>query len=233
MTTRIAFLARVRREMAKTPGLFAAVPSRRPADPAGEAAAIRARAGADTEGLLARFAAEAEGVGAVVHRAGTAGDAGAIVLRLATARGARRVARWALDRLGPAAAAAARLDGAGLEVFEPRVPTDAASADLGLTTADLAVAETGSVVLASGPGKGRVVSLLPACHVAVLETSRLVGRLEEAGVVLEAWDTAEAGDRGANVVFVTGPSRTADIELTLTRGVHGPRELHVVFVDRA
>ena len=102
---------------------------------------------------------------------------------------------------------------------------------MGLTAADLAVAETGSLVLASGAGKGRAVSLLPACHVALFGPGQLVGTLEEAGVVLEAWHATDEGEAGANIVFVTGPSRTADIELTLTRGVHGPKEVHAVFID--
>jgi L-lactate dehydrogenase complex protein LldG len=136
-------------------------------------------------------------------------------------------------------AVAARLADAGLEVFEgaPEDPAGRAAlierlagADVGLTGADLAVAETGSLVLASGVGKARGVSLLPACHVALLGPDQLVGTLEDAGVVLEAWQATGAA-AGANIVFVTGPSRTADIELTLTRGVHGPREVHVVCVD--
>ncbi len=68
-----------------------------------------------------------------------------------------------------------------------------------------------------------------AIHVAVFGPEALVPGLDEAAVVLEAWHAA--GPAGANVVFITGPSRTADIELTLTRGVHGPKELHAVFVD--
>lgn len=50
-------------------------------------------------------------------------------------------------------------------------------------------------------------------------------------MVLESWPAAPPAETGANVVFITGPSRTADIELTVTRGVHGPKEVHAVFVD--
>jgi L-lactate dehydrogenase complex protein LldG len=104
----------------------------------------------------------------------------------------------------------------------------AAAAPVGLTGGDLLVAATGSVALRSGPGRPRAVSLLPPCHVAVVGLGRLVADLEAAGEALTGW---ARDPLGANVVLVTGPSRTADIELTLTRGVHGPREVHVVLLD--
>lgn len=239
MTTRAAFVDALRREMAKTAGLFPAAASARPADPVRAAAAIRARARVDAAALLDRFQAEAERVGTVVHRAATVERAGEIVVRLAAERAARRVVTWRRSGLGPVSAVAARLADAGVEVFEGTAGDAAAraaliqrlaGADMGLTGVDLAVAETGSLVLVSGAGKGRAVSLLPACHVALLGPDQLLGTLEEAGVVLESWEATGAG-AGANIVFVTGPSRTADIELTLTRGVHGPREVHAVCVD--
>jgi len=241
VTTRETFLARVREEMARTSGLFPAAPSLRPAAPLREAAAIRSRARRATEALLARFRVEAEQVGTVVHRAATAEEAAGVVRTLAAEREAHRVATWRRSRLGAASVVAARLAEAGLDVYDgapegaageerPAPVPRLAVTEVGLTAADLAVAETGSLVLASGVGKGRAVSLLPACHVALFGPDQLVETLEEAGVMLEAWH-AEPGSIGANVVFVTGPSRTADIELTLTRGVHGPREVHAVFVD--
>jgi L-lactate dehydrogenase complex protein LldG len=241
VTTRGAFLAKVRREMAGARGLFEAAPSERPADPRASVVAIREAAAARRDELLARFAVEAERVGAVVHQAPTAVDAADVMLGVARERGVRSVGTWARRWLGVAQASAERLAAGGLDVFEasPERVADPeratrrdrlAMAGLGLTTADLAVAETGSLVLASGTGKGRAVSLLPPCHVAVLGADRLIATLDEAGVVLEAWHADGTPGVGANVVFVTGPSRTADIELTLTRGVHGPREVHVVFV---
>ena len=242
MTTRAAFLEGIRREMARTPGLFPATPSPRPAAPLAEAAATRSRARRATEALLSRFRMEAEQVGTVVHRAATVDEASAIVRRLATEREARCVATWRRSRLGPVSAVATCLAEAGLDVYDGAPENGAgggrtapvarlAVTEIGLTGVDLAVAETGSLVLASGVGKGRAVSLLPPCHVALLGPDQLVESLEEAGVVLEAWSVAESGATGSNIVLVTGPSRTADIELTLTRGVHGPREVHAVFVD--
>jgi L-lactate dehydrogenase complex protein LldG len=99
------------------------------------------------------------------------------------------------------------------------------TAIMGVTGAHAALADTGSVVLVHGDGRARLVSLLPPVHVALVPVGCLHATLgalflAEPGLLREA----------ANVVVVTGPSRTADIEMTLTRGVHGPRIVHVVVV---
>ena len=73
--------------------------------------------------------------------------------------------------------------------------------------------------------EARLVSLLPPVHIAVVESPRLLSGLDE--FLLEV---PRPADHGASTVFITGPSRTADIEQILVRGVHGPGELHVVFV---
>ena len=108
----------------------------------------------------------------------------------------------------------------------------AARAEIGVTGVDFAIAETGTLVLVSGRGRPRSTSLLPATHVAVFGREKLVESLEQVGVMLEALHVDPARSMsGAVINFITGPSRTADIELTLTRGVHGPKEVHAVFVD--
>lgn len=91
---------------------------------------------------------------------------------------------------------------------------------VGLTGALAGVAETGSLLLASLPGQPMLVSLLPEVHLAILRASEICASLPE---VLQhpAVQAAPAS------VLITGPSRTADIEMTLTIGVHGPRQLHV------
>jgi L-lactate dehydrogenase complex protein LldG len=78
--------------------------------------------------------------------------------------------------------------------------------------------------------------LLPDVHVAVFGRDRLLETLEQVGIMLEALHvdpdhTMSGAMSGAMINFITGPSRTADIELTLTRGVHGPKEVHAVFVE--
>jgi L-lactate dehydrogenase complex protein LldG len=108
----------------------------------------------------------------------------------------------------------------------------AARAEIGVTGVDWALAETGTLVLVSGRGRPRSTSLLPATHVAVFGRDRLLESLEQVGIVLEALHADPARSMsGAVINFITGPSRTADIELTLTRGVHGPKEVHAIFVE--
>jgi L-lactate dehydrogenase complex protein LldG len=91
-------------------------------------------------------------------------------------------------------------------------------AEVGFTFADFAVAETGSVVIAAGAGRHRLASLASEIHVALIPATSIVATLEEA--------IARIGPRTS--VIITGPSRTADIEGVLVRGIHGPRELVVV-----
>jgi L-lactate dehydrogenase complex protein LldG len=113
---------------------------------------------------------------------------------------------------------------AGLTV-EPRA---ARPADLvGITTAFCAVAETGSLMLLSGPDTPTSVSLLPETHVVLLPVSRIVGRMED------AWALLRRGSRGLSraINFVSGPSRTADIEQTVTLGAHGPYRVLIVLTS--
>ncbi|MCI0547845.1 MAG: lactate utilization protein [Candidatus Rokubacteria bacterium] len=238
--TRTEFLARVRREMAKTPGLFPARPAARPDRPAEAAELIRREMAERWPAALERFREEFERVGGVLHRAPTREAAAQVVAGIAAERGMRRAVSWsaaALDLpLGPALAAGGVAlvpapDGAG-EAARLRHRADAAVAELGVTGADLALAETGTLVLMSGAGRPRSTSLLPETHVAVFDRTALVETLEQVGVILEALHVEpDRAATGAVVNFITGPSRTADIELTLTRGVHGPKYIHAVFAE--
>jgi len=97
-----------------------------------------------------------------------------------------------------------------------------ASCELGVTGASAALPETGTLVLTSSPEQPRVVSLLPRVHLALVRPSVLRADLHQ---VFE--ETRAAG----YMVLVTGPSRTADIELTLTLGVHGPKSLYVWLME--
>jgi L-lactate dehydrogenase complex protein LldG len=101
----------------------------------------------------------------------------------------------------------------------------AGGADIGLTTAEWAVAETGSLILTGGPGRGRTVALLPPTHVAVVPVERLLSTVPEA---IEKYAGAEG--LPANVCLHTGPSRSGDIEMSLTIGMHGPGDVRVVLV---
>lgn len=95
-----------------------------------------------------------------------------------------------------------------------------------LTGAFAAIAETGTLMLASGPDSPTTLNFLPDQHIVVLRAEEIVGAYED------GWDRLRvAGGMPRTVNFITGPSRTADIEQTLQVGIHGPRHLHIVLVD--
>ena len=100
-----------------------------------------------------------------------------------------------------------------------------ASAAFGITSADYALADTGTLVLFSSPEEARMVSLLPPVHVAVVPRGRILTGLDEL-----LTEVPLPADRSSSMLSITGPSRTADIEQILVRGVHGPGEIHVIVV---
>jgi len=101
----------------------------------------------------------------------------------------------------------------------------AASADLGITGAVAGVCSTGSVLVRATPDSPRVASLLPPTHVAILHEAALLPGFEELFAGMQEHLS------GANAaVLITGPSRTTDIELTLVRGVHGPKRMTALVV---
>ena len=105
-------------------------------------------------------------------------------------------------------------------------------ADVGISGANVAVADTGSLVLVENEGNGRLVTTLPRVHIALLGVEKIVPTLEDATSILQLLPRSGTGQRLTSYVsYITGPSRTADIELTLATGVHGPEEVHIVLLD--
>ena len=100
-----------------------------------------------------------------------------------------------------------------------------AAADVGITSADYALADTGSLVMIASPREARLVSLLPPAHIAVVPRDRILTGLDELFSILP-----NPADVTSSMVLITGPSRTADIEQILVRGVHGPGQITVVVV---
>ena len=100
-----------------------------------------------------------------------------------------------------------------------------AAADVGITSADYALADTGSLVMISSPREARLISLLPPAHIAVVPRDRILTGLDELFTILP-----NPADETSSMVLITGPSRTADIEQILVRGVHGPGQITVVVV---
>lgn len=97
--------------------------------------------------------------------------------------------------------------------------------DLGVTGADAALAVSGSLVLIHGEGRPRMASLVPEIHIALLEVDSITD-----GLAHWAHENPGSAAETTNLVFITGPSRTGDIEQQLNLGVHGPRHLHIVMI---
>jgi L-lactate dehydrogenase complex protein LldG len=182
--------------------------------------------------MVAQFSAGLTALSGHVHRASGAPGVAGLIASIAREQQAEAFISWDDEHLGCTGLLAA-LSSHGLTRVTYDVRGDherrvldveaLARVGLGLTGAHAALADTGGLVLVSGPGRGRLPSVLPPVHVAVVAERRVCPSLaallrEEPGLL----------DAGSNVVIVAGPSRTADIEMTLTHGVHGPKHVHVI-----
>ncbi len=165
------------------------------------------------ESQLDRFSNELEALGGHVQRV-SAAELNESLLGYLRARGITKVLAWgAIEGLQPATLA-------GIELTDIPDP----SLKAGITGAAAAIAETGTLIIKSGAGKPLSASLLPEIHVAIIRATDVVGSMEEALARSDVQDAAAA-------VLISGPSRTADIEMTLTIGVHGPGELQVFVIE--
>ena len=101
---------------------------------------------------------------------------------------------------------------------------------MGVTAADYCLAETATLVLRTRPGQARSVSLLPSIHVAVITLEQIIADLQELYAILNQENEDHSDDLTNCMSLITGPSKTADIELTMVHGAHGPRELHIIVI---
>jgi L-lactate dehydrogenase complex protein LldG len=177
--------------------------------------------------MYEQFKARAEGVGAEVHRFGTRGEALDFILTFLRQEGqaaaSQSSAIWA-D--GPflkgidTAQLSSEIPGLGFDVSRQT----AADALIGISEADWALADTGSLVADQTAVAQRMASTLPSIHVALIGTDRI---LPDKPAVFSRIDPRAS----RYIAFITGPSRTADIERVLTIGVHGPKRLVIAFID--
>ena len=196
------------------------------------------------EDLLAMLAETADGAGWTVHRAGSPEDAAGYVADAASRASNGRViasGHPVLQDIGVEAAVTSA--GASCETIAVgEVGSDeerqrrreakrqtALEAGMGVSAADYAIAETGSCVALPGQGLSRLVSLLPPVYVALVEPDRVLPTLDALFALLGPSLIDGAASRYAGII--TGPSRSADIEQTVTVGVHGPGEVHMVVLD--
>ncbi len=103
---------------------------------------------------------------------------------------------------------------------------DVRTAEVGINFADYALADTGSLVFMSESRESRLISLLPPVHIAVVAREKILSGLDELFTLVP-----QPMAQSSAMALITGPSRTADIEMRLVRGVHGPGEIHVIIVE--
>jgi L-lactate dehydrogenase complex protein LldG len=191
----------------------------------------------EDEDLVARFQRELEAVGGEVQRV-PASSLSAALANAVKAVGASQVfLAWQPEGLLPGMQSVeedlrrrttARFFSGGETRLECST-IEQAAASVGVTAAVAALADTGTIVVASGPQGAQDASLLPGAHVAVLSTQDIFPSLTD---WLERGGRSLLAER-SSVTLITGPSRTADIEMTLTIGVHGPSRLIVMVCDGA
>lgn len=174
------------------------------------------------EDLVARFVAQSERLQSTVDQVQGLEDVPAAVARYLQERGlGSRAVIWK-------SFAGLEWDGVGLHV-EARAPVrDEPAPDLvGITGCFAAIAETGTLALLSGPDTPASMALLPETHVAVVARSRIVRHMEDVFALLRH----ERGAPPRALNFISGPSRTGDIEQTIVLGAHGPYRVHLVLVE--
>jgi len=184
----------------------------------------------DDVDLVDLFRARVQAVNGVVHGPVTRHGAPRAVVGIVTGHDAQSFMAW--DDL-PASGVASALQTSGLDRIDHDVSGEKrlehnltyVDVDVGVTGADAALAESGTLVLAHGEGRPRMASLVPEIHIALLEVS-----LIERTLAHWAHENPRLAGETTNLVFVSGPSRTGDIEQQLNLGVHGPRHLHVVMI---
>lgn len=168
--------------------------------------------------LASRFRARAESLSSTVGQVAALADVPAAVAAFLHA-GQLGCAAVATDDV-----AALEWAGAGLDV----VARAAVDADpVGISGCFCAIAETGTLMLLSSPGTPATVSLLPETHIALVSVGRIVATMEDAFALLRR----ESAGTPRAINFISGPSRTGDIEQTIVLGAHGPCRVHLILVE--
>ena len=188
----------------------------------------------DGSGLTARFIQEATGVRAQVHRVSDERQiVGKIAELCASQNGEVAISRAELFREMDLPG---NLVARGLSIFadheadHERLTARLAKCGVGVTAADYAIAETGTLVLSSDEQNALLVSLLPPIHIAVVRSEQMIASIDQAISRINNERMTRA-DPTRSISMITGPSRTSDVELVLSIGVHGPKELHVIILE--
>ena len=240
------FLAQVRRALGRPASPNESTAPAEPYSPLTEtvaqlesqAAAARQRIDRERPALLDRLAETAQLRGWQLCRTANPEEAIGYIAALAADRQIAQAARSNQEVFAalPLDAALSNLGIANLTAAHDAKNSRAAvreqiiQSDLGITGADYAVAETGSVVILPRPGLSRLVSLVPPLHIAIVQPQDVVATLDDVFLFRRLEYHRSGGDPDRYLNFITGPSRTADIEQQLVVGVHGPKEVHLIIL---
>ena len=208
MTSREAILRDIRLGLGREWGAPTGVPEVR----------LRPRT-SDNEALVAGMLERVEAVGGTAVRVSNAAEAREYVARVTEGRDAIASNSTFLAGLGIAGITGVRTG----FTTEPELRAACAETAFGISSANYALADTGTLVMISSAEEARFISLLPPVHIAIVPSERILSGLDDLFTRVP-----RPADISSSLVFITGPSRTGDIELELVRGVHGPGELHVV-----
>ncbi len=195
---------------------------------------IRRRLEQQRGDLIEQFSSELTKVGGRFHRAASVQRAIAYINEAVSAVQAKKIIAWKTG-LVSGLDLSNTFEAKGIR-FITETPEDqfievAAAADIGISAVDYALADTGTLVLLAGKSQPRSVSLLPPVHIALLTPDQIISGLDDLFPLLRHDRQTAGAELSSAITFITGPSRTADIELTLVVGVHGPQQLHAVLVE--
>ncbi|MBZ0278376.1 MAG: lactate utilization protein [Anaerolineae bacterium] len=195
---------------------------------------VTSQADMSPDALLARFTLEMERLQGQVFPVDGDDAAREKVVELLRSHNATHILAWHFTHI-PVKKLRDAIESAGIKITQPDVQDefraetieDIRDAQVGLTGADAAAATTGTLIISTGTGQGRIPTMLPPVHLVVLTLDQIVARLED-WVASERARNLETMRSGANICFISGPSRTGDIEMELILGVHGPGQVQVV-----
>ncbi len=178
------------------------------------------------------FAECFENLAGVAHKVSSETAAAEAILTVFKSKNARCVA---LAGLSPSLVAEIEKGCDGIKVLKPpyaasTLPDAIDEADVGVTGIDFAIAQSGTLVETATDDAVRLVSSLPRTYIGVLQAENIIDKFDEGAARLR--QVVEQHDENLVISFISGPSRTGDIELKLTLGVHGPEDAHAVIIGQ-
>jgi len=228
--TKERILGDIRRALKRTASSAPVVPEKRTCQSPEE---IHKKSELQRPDLIKQFESELTRIGVRFYKAANFDEASRYVERVALEHQAKQIVTWdspIIDQSG----VSSRLSQRGVDVLTENADnflSTAAVAEIGVSGVDYAISDTGTLVVFARKGQARSISLLPPIHIALVKIDQIVANIGDLFDLLSPVAARNSQDLWSAITFITGPSRTADIELKLVVGVHGPQQLHVVLLD--